>query len=305
MSSLPNGRALPARPPPQTFVRHVRVRHHYRYVYTGAVFNLKQRLIMIPPDQHTDQQLVSFDLEVRGPTGAVSIDWQGDRFGNRVCRVEAERVDHALDFEARFIVRFVDASPTIFSRPAADELLPYLSFTALTAPDERVRAAARAIQSQAATRAEWAELAHDWAARAITYHVGVTGTQTPAAMALHLGQGVCQDYAHIMLSLLRCLGIPARYVSGHLIGDGAPHAWVEVLFVDSSAEQPVRVVAFDPTHHRRANDHYITVAVGRDFADVTSTSGVFTGSATGRLHWSKQAEAIDAPDTAQQAGAAA
>ena len=56
---------------------------------------------------------------------------------------------------------------------------------------------------------ERAELAHDWAAARDHLPVGVTGTQTPAAMALHLGQGVCQDYAHIMLSLLRPLGIPA------------------------------------------------------------------------------------------------
>jgi transglutaminase-like putative cysteine protease len=149
------------------------------------------------------------------------------------------------------------------------------------------------------------ELAHDWAAGSITYRVGVTGTQTPAALALHLGQGVCQDYAHIMLALLRCLGIPARYVSGHLIGEGAPHAWVEVLPVDSSSDQSTALLAFDPTHHRRVGHNYISVAVGRDFADVTSTSGVFSGAATGKLHWSKQAEAIEPPVSAHAEGAAA
>ena len=104
-------------------------------------------------------------------------------------------------------------------------------------------------------------------------------------MALHLGQGVCQDYSHIMLAVSRTLGIPCRYVSGHLLGEGAPHAWVE-LYVDGS------IVAYDPTHHRRAGRNYIVVATGRDFADVTSTSGTFTGSATGRLHWSKQASVL-------------
>lgn len=282
-----------------------RVRHHYRYVYTGSVFNVKQRLIMIPPNQHIDQQLLSFDLDVRGPSGQLSIDWQSDRFGNRVCRVEAERVDQALDFEARFSVRRVGLSATAFDQLEPEQLQAYLSFTALTVADERVRAAAGAIQSQASTRDEWIELAHDWAARAITYRVGVTGTQTPAAMALHLGQGVCQDYAHIMLALLRTLGIPARYVSGHLIGEGAPHAWVEVLLLNSNADQRPSVVAFDPTHHRRVGPNYITVAVGRDFADVTSTSGVFSGSATGKLHWSKQAEVIGPSGSPDATGAAA
>ena len=53
-----------------------------------------------------------------------------------------------------------------------------------------------------------AERVHEWAAQAITYQIGVTGVQTPAAMALHLGKGVCQDYAHMMLAVLRLLGCP-------------------------------------------------------------------------------------------------
>jgi transglutaminase-like putative cysteine protease len=281
-----------------------RVRHHYRYVYTGSVFDVKQRLIMIPPNRHLDQELVSYDLDVRGPTGRVTIDWQSDLFGNRICRVEAERVDHALDFEALFTVRRVDRGPPT-DEPGAEQLHSYLGFTALTRPDDRVKAAAAAIRGQTSSQTDWVELAHDWAAQSITYRVGVTGTQTPAAMALHLGQGVCQDYAHIMLALLRTLGIAARYVSGHLIGEGAPHAWVEALPLHPSSDQPADLLAFDPTHHRPVNHNYITVAVGRDFADVTSTSGVFSGTATGKLHWSKQAEAIASPGSAQAEGAAA
>jgi transglutaminase-like putative cysteine protease len=282
-----------------------RVRHHYRYVYTGPVFDVKQRLIMIPPNCHLGQQLISYDLDVRGPTGRVSVDWQSDLFGNRVCRVEAERVDHALDFEAQFTVRRVDRGPPTSLEPDHEQLRAYLGYTALTAPDDRVKSAARTIRSRASTRTESVELAHDWAAQSITYRVGVTGTQTPAAMALHLGQGVCQDYAHILLALLRTLGIPARYVSGHLIGEGAPHAWVEVLPVDSSSDQEEELLALDPTHHRRVGHNYITVAVGRDFADITSTSGVFSGSATGTLHWSKQAEVIEPTGSEQAEGAAA
>ncbi len=279
-----------------------RVRHHYRYVYTDSVYHVRQRLVMIPPNQHGDQELVSFELDVRGSAGKPSIEWQSDSFGNRVCAVEAERVDHALDFEARFSVRHMTgAPPTIL----AEQLQPYRNFTALTAPNERVSSAAEAIRRSTSIPADQVELAHDWTAQSITYQVGVTGTQTPAAMALHLGQGVCQDYAHIMLSLLRTLQIPARYVSGHLIGEGAPHAWVEVLLLESGSELPARIVAFDPTHHRRVGQNYITVAVGRDFADVTSTSGVYSGSAIGRLHWSKQAEVIEQAGSPYSAGAAA
>jgi transglutaminase-like putative cysteine protease len=262
-----------------------RVRHHYRYVYTAPISNVQQQLIMVPPDRHHDQSLVAYALDVRGASEP-TIRWHTDAFGNRVCRVDVAQVEHAIDFEVHFSVRR-DGDREGSSVLDPDRLKAYLSFTALTAPDARLHAAALAISQQTADAAECAELANDWAAGAIGYQLGVTGTQTPAAMALLLGHGVCQDYAHIMLSVLRCLGIPARYVSGHLLGDGAPHAWVEVLLLD--ADGVATIVAYDPTHRRMTDASYITVATGRDFADVTPTSGVFSGAANGRLHWSKQA----------------
>ena len=126
---------------------------------------------------------------------------------------------------------------------------------------------------------QWAaaQCAGLWAARAITYQFGATGVQTPAAMALHLGRGVCQDYAHLAISMLRELGVPVRYVSGHLLGEGAPHAWIEALLPDPDAPGSLRVVAYDPTHQVSPGLNYITVAVGRDFADVSPTSGTFQG----------------------------
>jgi transglutaminase-like putative cysteine protease len=280
-----------------------RVRHHYRYVYSAPVHDMKQRLVMVPPDRHTDQLLRSWSFDVRGVHGACDIDWSTDAFGNRVCRVAAEHVDHAIDFETSFVVvREPAASST--EQVAPDVAQRLRSHTGLTAPDERIERIARQIATRAASLEQQAELAHDWAAQAITYRSGVTGTQTPAAMALHLGHGVCQDYAHIMLSVLRCLGIACRYVSGHLLGEGAPHAWVEVL-LEAQHPRDYAVVAYDPTHHRRAGTTYITVAVGRDFADVTMTSGVFSGAASGRLHWSKHAEVVDAGTATEMREAAA
>ncbi|GAC1325997.1 MAG: hypothetical protein NVSMB2_24870 [Chloroflexota bacterium] len=262
-----------------------RVRHHYRYVYSGPVRAMRQRLVMIPPDHHGDQELESFDVDIRGTSGGLAIDWDVDSFGNRVCRVSAEHIEHAVDFEARFTVQRRVGSTAIATVPHGNTRA-YCEYTALTAPDERILSAATEIAAITSQPSEQIARALDWSADAIVYRSGVTGTQTPAAMALHLGAGVCQDYAHIMLSLLRTLGHPACYVSGHLLGDGAPHAWVEA-FVDGQCH------AYDPTHRRPANLNYITVAVGRDFSDVTMTSGVFSGAAAGQLHWSKSAERID------------
>lgn len=271
-----------------------RVRQHYRYTYTGPVWDLRQRLVMIPRDVYGDQRVLNWELDVRGTEGDHLVSWERDAFGNRVARVVAHRVPTAVDFEAIFRVQRIRRD-----RPRLEPLSwdgrsseVYLEHTALTAPDPRLERAARGIADETRDRRVRADLAHDWASRAIRYLYGVTGYTTPAAMALHLGRGVCQDYAHILLSVLRLLGVPARYVSGHLIGEGAPHAWVEALLRTDDPEQ-VEVVAYDPTHARRTRMDYLTVAVGRDFGDVSPTSGTFSGPAAGRLAATKRAEVVE------------
>jgi transglutaminase-like putative cysteine protease len=269
------------------------VRQHYRYTYTGPVWDLHQRLVMIPRDVHRDQRLLQHDLSVRGTEGDHRLTWERDEFGNRVARVVANRVPRAIDFEAIFRLERRSAPAVSETPPWGDDAgrLAYLRPTALTAPDERLIAAALGIARESADGGERAELAHHWTAASIAYRFGVTGYSTPAAMALHLGMGVCQDYAHILLSVLRLLDVPARYVSGHLIGEGAPHAWVEA-FIERGGGA-VEVVGLDPTHSRRTRLDYLTVAVGRDFADVSPTSGTYGGPAQGRLAATKQAEVIE------------
>jgi transglutaminase-like putative cysteine protease len=273
-----------------------RVRQHYRYTYTGPVWDMKQRLIMIPGDQDGDQRVLQTDLAVRGMENGAEVTWTKDRFGNRVANVTVSRVPQAVDFEAVFQVER-DATRTNARRPAPwpAELGPlhYLRPTALTAPDAKLLDAAIEIVRSADDPRERAERAHNWASGSITYQHGVTGYTTPAAMALHFQKGVCQDYAHILLALLRLVNVPCRYVSGHMLGEGAPHAWVEALVADPDSPALVEVIAYDPTHHRRARMDYITVATGRDFADVTPTSGTYGGPALGRLAYTKQTEIVE------------
>lgn len=265
------------------------IRQHYRYSYTGPVWDLRQRLLMVPRDRYGDQRVLKFSLDVRGTEGDHVVTWERDEFGNRVARVIAYRVPRAIDFEAIVRVERVagDGTP-----PLEGPIERYLEETPLTAADEHIEAAARRIAQVTRDRAERAAMAHEWAANALRYEYGVTGYNTPASMALHLRRGVCQDYAHILIALLRMLGVPARYVSGHLLGEGAPHAWAEALVPDPEGEEGIRVIAYDPTHFRRARLDYITVAIGRDYADVAPTSGVFSGPARGRLAATKKAEVI-------------
>ncbi|MEW6129637.1 MAG: transglutaminase family protein [Acidobacteriota bacterium] len=104
--------------------------------------------------------------------------------------------------------------------------------------------------------------------------------------ALEKRQGVCQDFAHIMIALVRHLGIPCRYVSGYLFhrtdtpdrsAQDATHAWVEALLPD------LGWVGFDPTNNLLAGERHIRTAIGRDYTDVPPTRGVFKGEAETEL----------------------
>lgn len=104
------------------------------------------------------------------------------------------------------------------------------------------------------------------------YRSGSTGIGTTAEEAFLQGSGVCQDYAHIMLSLCRMAGIPCRYVVGMLLGEGASHAWVEVACDN-------RWYGFDPTNRVAVLDNHIKLSHGRDYSDCLINQGVFTGNA--------------------------
>jgi len=119
----------------------------------------------------------------------------------------------------------------------------------------------------------------------LAYVPGATGVSTSAGEAWAARQGVCQDFAHVLLSLLRTVGIPARYVSGYLhpaedatIGvasSGASHAWVEAWVGEWWG--------LDPTNGRPAGPGHVLVGRGRDYADVPPLRGVFRGGTAEEL----------------------
>lgn len=104
----------------------------------------------------------------------------------------------------------------------------------------------------------------------ITYAPGVTSVNTCAEEALSLRQGVCQDYSHIMISLCRLAGVPARYVVGMMMGEGESHAWVEIC--DGG-----NWIALDPTNDLIVNEDHIKISCGRDYKDCRINHGVFIG----------------------------
>ncbi len=122
--------------------------------------------------------------------------------------------------------------------------------------------------------------------KSIEYAPEITNVDSPIDDALMVRRGVCQDFAHIMITLVRTLGIPCRYVSGYLFqqsghrdrsSDSATHAWVEAMLPG------LGWIGFDPTNDTVARGRHIRVAVGRDYADVPPTRGIFRGNAHSEL----------------------
>lgn len=107
-----------------------------------------------------------------------------------------------------------------------------------------------------------------------TYVTGSTSVRYDAEQAFAQNCGVCQDFAHILLSLCRARGLLVRYVAGAIPGEGQSHAWVEVL-----DQQQDRWFGIDPTHNRICDDTYVPFAVGRDAQDCALNRGVFLGMA--------------------------
>ena len=260
------------------------LRQTLRYDYPSPIGRLRHQLKVLPPARHGDQERVSASLDVRG--ARVEAEESVDRFGNVTVDIRSARVQQCVEFAVEVVVERRGGPPATVS---AGQLL-LLEPSPLIEPDAALAAAARALLTTGHAGLELASRINAWVASAMRYRHDVTTVRTTAAEALALGQGVCQDYAHVMLALCRLCALPARYVSGHLVGEGGSHAWVEVLLPSSDDPSVLAAVAFDPTNDRRAGLGYLTVAVGRDYADVTPTWGTFSGPATGRLTSSKTLE---------------
>jgi transglutaminase-like putative cysteine protease len=250
----------------------------FRYEYDSPVESLRQRLVVVPPARHGSQYRRAHRLDVHGVPARRSVRRDGN--GNVVALLQADRVPEAIEFRLAAVLERVRADgPAVL--PAAALVSPQLlGPTRLTAADDRLRALADGLRSVDDTPLESAQRVCDAVHAAISYEYGVTTVRTTAAEALALGRGVCQDSAHVMLAVCHLLGLPARYVSGHLLGQGGTHAWVEVIVARG---QEAMAVAFDPCNGRRAGAGYVTVATGRDYGDVAPASGSYSGSSRGRL----------------------
>ena len=269
-----------------TYVVHQR----FSYEYPDTILDLRHQLMVVPPERFGDQRRTVYSIEVSEPGEVIT---RSDAFANTVIDVHIPLVQRAIEFEAWMMIER--------SGPSAPRALPgawlsdprALAITERTTPDAAIERAAAALAHRGARGLELAELVNTWVHETMSYQPGVTDVHTTAAEALGQRGGVCQDYSHIMLTLCRLLGIPALYVSGHLLGEGGTHSWVEVLLPAADGSADAFGWAFDPTHGRRVDLGYLTVAVGRDYGDVAPTSGSYRAGHGGQLTGLKEVRVVD------------
>ena len=227
-------------------------------------------LMCLPQD--TRRQRVLHQLLTVEPDAPQSIE--DDYFGNQVLRGQ---IDEA---HSRFTVRLqgqVQTGQALHEAYEEDPSAIYRVFSKYTNPGSQLRAfyqeKRKAMPEAIQTEDAVYDRAHYWMQalkEAMTYQSGVTDVHTTAEEAFAQRQGVCQDYAHIYLSLLRLDGMAARYVVGLMTGEGASHAWVEINCKGYW-------YGFDPTNQLLVNEHYIKISHGRDYADCIVTRGIFRG----------------------------
>jgi transglutaminase-like putative cysteine protease len=264
------------------------LRQRFRYEYPGPIHDLHHRLVVAPPRVHGDQVRVSDRLLV---TPDVRVRWDRDVFDNAVATIDAPFIPDALqiDYEA-VIERRAAVTPTVPARWYLDPR--YRGPSTLTVPDRRLRAAAAELGADDDEPYALASRIGSFVFDRMRYAGGVTNVATTAAEAFAQGAGVCQDYAHVMIALCRLRGLAARYVSGHMLGEGGTHAWVEIVGPPNGDVAPVW--GFDPTHRRATTLRYLFVAAGRDYADVTPTSGRFVAPYHGEFFTSRSVDVVNA-----------
>jgi len=272
------------------------IRHFTRYRYSHLVWQSMMEVRMHPRSEG-NQRCFVFQLSVNP---RARIFGYTDSYGNLV---------HHFDLPSRHgqLTIVSDALVNIDAQPAVPEVMEYEAWGALeelvekndywdmlmpshfarSSPEledlaREIGVAERSGRSPLAFLRDITSGIHG----CFSYVKKSTAVNSPIEDALRSRQGVCQDFAHIMIALVRNARIPCRYVSGYLYHssenehpspDGATHAWVEALLPG------LGWVGFDPTTNRLAGEPHIRTAIGRDYADVPPTMGVMKGKADTQL----------------------
>jgi len=246
------------------------IHHRTEYAYPVPARRVMQAL-RLWPSACAHQRVLDWQVRV---AGQIVLPRAADAFGNAVTVHAAEGPIAGLVVEVSGCIEVSEESGIV---RGARETLPdafYRGPTPLTASDAAIVQLARAAWDEDSLSCLHGLMGS--VRDRIDFSVRHTDAETPAAQALQLGAGVCQDHAQVMISAARILGFPARYVSGYMLtGSGqiepASHAWCEVLVPG------LGWVGFDPANRCCPTEGYVRVAIGRDARDASPIRGCREG----------------------------
>ena len=271
------------------------IQHETRFEYAEPAMEALTEL-HLEPVTDADQTCHSFHLAIAPPTEVFRYQ---DGFGNRVHHFNLlTSHDRVSTLGASVVVthpRFRDLSASRCVSPfpgpglARRQRFPDLSWACPSDPVARAdscRAAAASRRGAGSVSPPGGRL-HSRSLRVSPRrHAG----DSPIDDLLKHGKGVCQDFTHLMIAVLRSFGIPARYVSGYIHRpgrDSQSHAWCEAWLPD------LGWVGVDPTNDRLMDDNFVKVAIGRDFSDVPPNKGVYRGNGAETISVRVETRALD------------
>lgn len=261
------------------------IHHVTKYEYDRPVKETVNE-IRIYPFTSVEQEVLYHDLSITGNPDILSIR---DYWGNRAGMFNLMPSHKLMVIESKLIVRTLGKSQPLNNITGFDELkneisnnlsLLELSLIREITLREQMNQLIREIYEPGKPVMEVVEKCCNHIFDNFQYIKGITTIETTVAEILEHRSGVCQDFAHVMLEILRTLQIPSRYVSGYICpnkngmrGEGATHAWVEVWVPGDGW------AGIDPTNNVWVTNHHVKLAVGRNFNDCSPIKGTFKGPA--------------------------
>jgi transglutaminase-like putative cysteine protease len=254
---------------------------HYitRYRYALPAQRMVQLLRVTPPS-FSGQTVLDWRIDI--DTDA-RLKEHRDGYGNIVHMLYVDHPHDALEVRVTGRVLTEDRAGIVQAVPGDLPPEVFLRQTPLTEVHGSLTTLAHALERHGGGARDMLHHLSERLFLRMRFDTEATAVATPAEEAFEAGHGVCQDFAHIFIAVARAVGIPARYVSGHLFRrDGAhvqpaTHAWAEGWCPH------LGWVAFDPTNGISADDAYVRVACGLDYRDAAPTAGAVTGGGEQRL----------------------
>ena len=284
------------------------IAHRTRYRYPMPVHE-SHTIVHLQPRSDLSQFCTRFELAV---TPRARVFSYADRFGNDVQHFAVLPEHDTLEVIARSQVttaRGKARAPAPLRRsvvtadPMLDELYDFLHESRYVRYGPGLDALAQSIGTPGPDDdiVDWFRKASGAINRGFTYESGTTTVYATVEEAIALQRGVCQDFAHVLIALCRRTGIAARYVSGYIhsgggetLGAEASHAWAEAYL------GPHGWIGIDPTNDTWIGDHFVRIATGRDYRDVSPVRGVYVGASSSTMSVDVAVEALSPEQQREQ-----